>query len=315
LAWDLGSMLASEDLEHVARLQRQIQHYDSVESRSTVMTCEQLSRDVSRTADAWLLGREILGTDLTLRDYVTWLGQRQRIARPGTPLWVTIETELSSARAQQVTALCGIADPLPLNASHEQLTALTAAAMSVKSRNFVFSSESSLMEKTPAAEQRARNLELINLRLQLLSPWLATGKVSGVAQSSEPGLSAMVFQAERSHLLMPVAWSRNFQSQQSLGVVCRAWCGGIDRGLFANTRRGQTPAARADHGGTQSIRRIAAGRWSDHADERSTSVHTGFALSTANLWSGGSFASRRGSSSTSAAGTTHRQQPGANGEH
>lgn len=216
LAWDLGSMLAREDLEHVARLQRQIQHYDSVESRSTVMTCEQLSRDVSRTADALLLGREILGTDLTLRDYVTWLGQRQRIARPGTPLWVTIETELSSARAQQVTALCGIADPLPLNASHEQLTALTAAAMSVKSRNFVFSSESSLMEKTPAAEQRARNLELINLRLQLLSPWLATGKVSGVAQSSEPGLSAMVFQAERSHLLMPVAWSRNFQSQQSL---------------------------------------------------------------------------------------------------
>ncbi len=218
LAWDLGSMFAREDLEHVAHVQRQLRHYDSVESRSTVMTCEQLSRDVSRTADALLLGREILGTDLMLRDYVTWLGQRQRIARPGTPLWVTIETELSSARAQQVAALCGISDPLPLNASHEQLTALTAAAMSIKCRDFVFSSESSLMEKTPAAEQRARNLELINLRLQLLSPWLVTGKVSGVAQSSKPGLSAMVFQAERSHLLMPVAWSRNFQSQRSLYV-------------------------------------------------------------------------------------------------
>ncbi len=218
LAWDLGALIDSEELEFVARLKQQIQHYDTVESRLTVMTCAQLSRDASRATDAVLLGREMLGTDLTLRDYVTWLGQRQRIARPGTPLWVTIESEFSLLRSQQIQALSGANSNVPLHASHEQLIALTAAAMSVKSRDYVFSSESSLMGKDAASRLRARNHELINMRLQLLSPWLSTGKVAGVAHSSEPGLSAMVFQAERSHLLMPVAWSRNFQSQQSFHV-------------------------------------------------------------------------------------------------
>ncbi len=218
LAWDLGALIDREDIELVGRLKQQIQHYDTVESRFTVMTCSQLSRDASRATDALLLGREMLGTDLTLRDYVTWLGQRQRIARPGTPLWVTVESEFGLLRSQQITALSGANGHASLNASHEQLTALTAAAMSVKSHDFVFSSESSLMGKDIATQLRARNLELINMRLQLLSPWLSTGKVAGVTECSQPGLSAMVFQAERSHLLMPVAWSRNFQSQQSFHV-------------------------------------------------------------------------------------------------
>src|SRR5690606_1295095 len=101
---------------------------------------------------------------------------------------------------------------------YDQLTAMTAAAMSVRCRNFVFTSQTSLEQTDPVTQQRARNLELINLRLHMLAPWLATGKVTGVGRSSNPGLSAMVFQAERSHLLIPITWSRDFRSQQSLHV-------------------------------------------------------------------------------------------------
>jgi hypothetical protein len=42
--------------------------------------------------------------------------------------------------------------------------------------------------------------------------------VSGIGRSSEPGFSAMVFQAERSHLLVPIGWSRDFRSQQKMHV-------------------------------------------------------------------------------------------------
>ncbi len=218
LAWDLGELVATEDLQQVARLKQLIQHHDPRESRLTVMTCEQLSRDASRATDAIVLGREVLGTDLTLRDYVTWLGQRQRLARPGTPIWATIESEFGPLRSQQVTALRGGNGGVSLCAAYDHLTALTAAAMSVKCREFVFTSHSSLAATDPATKQRARNLELINLRLRMLTPWLATGKVTGIGHSSEPGLSAMVFQAERSHLLMPIGWSRDFRSQQSFHV-------------------------------------------------------------------------------------------------
>jgi hypothetical protein len=218
LAWDLGSFVANDDLNQLAELNELVQHHDPVGSRGTVMSCEQLSRDASRVTDAIVLGREILGTDLTLRDYVTWLIQRQRIARPGTPIWATIESEFAPLRTQQVAALRGEGEPVSLSASYDQFTALSTAAMSVKCRDFMFTSHSPLNANDAITQQRARSLELINLRLRLLAPWIATGKVMGVDRSSEPGLSAMVFQAERSHLLVPVSWARNFRSQQSFHV-------------------------------------------------------------------------------------------------
>jgi hypothetical protein len=218
LAWDLGSFVANDDINQLAELNELVQHHDTVGSRGTVMSCEQLSRDASRITDAIVLRREILGTDLTLRDYVTWLIQRQRIARPGTPIWATIENELSPLRARQVAVLRGDGEPVSLSASYDQLASLSTAAMSVKCRDFVFTSHSALNADNEITRQRARSLELNNFRLRLLAPWLATGKVMGVDRSSEPGLSAMVFQAERSHLLIPVSWARNFRSQQTFHV-------------------------------------------------------------------------------------------------
>jgi hypothetical protein len=218
LAWDLGQLIARDDLQSVEKLQHLIQQHDPDPSRLTIMRCEQLSRDASRTTNAIVLGREVLGTDITLQDYVTWIGQRQRIARPGTPIWATLESEFAPLRAQQVAALGSSVKDVAFCASYEQLAAMTAAAMSVKCRDYVFTSESSLAENNAAAQERTRNLELINMRLKLLTPWLATGKITGVGRSSAPGLSAMVFQAERSHLLIPINWSRNFRSQQSLYI-------------------------------------------------------------------------------------------------
>ncbi|WP_148073478.1 hypothetical protein [Bythopirellula goksoeyrii] len=217
IAWDLGDLVATDDLEQVLRMKQLIRQNDPISSRTTVMTCEQLSRDVSRTTDALLLGRELLGSDLTLRDFVAWLGQRQRLARPGTPLWTTIPTQVCPQRAIQIESLQGKNGNLvPAGGSYDQLAAITSAAMSIRCRDYLFESYSSLASPDPETRQRARTLELLNLRLRLLTPWLAAGKIAGGARSTVPGLSAIVLQAERSHLLIPITWSRDFRSQQEL---------------------------------------------------------------------------------------------------
>jgi hypothetical protein len=45
-----------------------------------------------------------------------------------------------------------------------------------------------------------------------MEPWLASGKMLASARSTESRLTALVLQAERSHLLVPIWWSDNLQS-------------------------------------------------------------------------------------------------------
>ena len=53
---------------------------------------------------------------------------------------------------------------------------------------------------------RALALELTNLRLGMVEPWLARGKAATPARSSRPDLTAMVLTVERSHLVVPLRW-------------------------------------------------------------------------------------------------------------
>ena len=218
LAWDLGELVNAVDLEPVNRLKQLILQHDQIESRTTVMTCNHLTREASRATDAIVLKRSLLGTDLTLRDYVTWLEQRQRLARPGTPIWAAIETEISPLRTQQIAALRGSQDFTSFPAAYDQLMAFASAGMTTRCRDFVFLSHTSLAADDAVTRQRVQNLELLNLRLRLLSPWLATGKVVGTARCTQPGLSAVIFQAERSHLLLPLVGSQNFRAQYGMQI-------------------------------------------------------------------------------------------------
>ncbi len=207
-AWDLGDQLSSGDLDHLIRWQQLIKRFDPVESRPTFITPRLFTREASRLADVLLIGRTMLGTEISLQDHTTWLTQRRRLARPGTDIWTRIETQLSPSQALQASAL-QLGPDLSAGASYLQLTALTSAAFAVKSRGFYFLSHSSLAAADPATQRRAKALQLNNLRLKLAEPWLASGKVFDVARCSQPELSALVLKAERSHLLVPMRWSRS----------------------------------------------------------------------------------------------------------
>ncbi|MCG8449520.1 MAG: hypothetical protein MI725_08075 [Pirellulales bacterium] len=209
--WELGEQLSPDELELAHRWQQLLKRHDPQENRPALISAQLYTREASRIADVVLLQRELLHSDLSMRDYSTWLTRHQRLTRPGTPIWTSVETQLGTDAAQQLAALCpAVAEET--SASYAQIVAMTSAAFGAKCRGFCFQSHSSLAENDPGARRRALTLELVNIRLGLAKPWLTKGKLLAGARSTLPDLSALVFQVERSHLLVPVLWSDNLHS-------------------------------------------------------------------------------------------------------
>ena len=211
LAWNLGEQLSADDLELVQRWEQLVARRDPVEERPTVLAPELYSLEASRVSDVLLLGRAVVGTNLTIREHTAWLVQRQRLARPGTPIWTNIETQLSPGYRLQMAAL-STQSQVRQDVNYSQMTALSSASIGVKTRGFFFDSHAALTQRDAATQRRALALELTNLRLQLAEPWITSGKELSSARSTRPELSALVMQAERSRLLVPIWWSLDMQS-------------------------------------------------------------------------------------------------------
>lgn len=204
--WDLGEQRSPDELELANRWQQLLARHDTQRKRPTLISAHLHTREASRIADRVLVERPLLGSDLTLRDYSSWLGRRQRQARPGTPIWTAVPTQWSLAATRQVAALYPAAGK-ETSASYAQIIGITSAALGAKSRGFYFRSHSSLAETDRVTRRRALTLELANLHLGLAEPWISKGKVLAGARATVPDLSALVLQVERSHLLVPVHWS------------------------------------------------------------------------------------------------------------
>ena len=79
----LGPGAMEADIETAARWQELLERYDSAENRLTVLVPERFPREASRIAQVLVLGRNTLGSSLSLRKYATWLTQQKRQFRPG----------------------------------------------------------------------------------------------------------------------------------------------------------------------------------------------------------------------------------------
>ncbi len=136
--------------------------------------------------------------------YETWLAGRPRLARPGTPVWASFDTQFGDAVRQQANALTRTAAPAP-TVDAEQIESLLQTAGMNGVRGFVFQSSSSLSETDPATRHRAAQLELLNRRLQLMEPWLAGGKVVCRVASTDGRYEGVVLYVDRARLLVPYA--------------------------------------------------------------------------------------------------------------
>lgn len=226
LLWDMGSGLAEEDVEALAERGRRVRACDLRAGRPLVASADSGLRSVSRHVDMLVARRTVLGTSLELIDYLQWLRERPRLARPGTPLLTTLSTEIDPRAARQAAALSGVG-ARGLAVDPESLTLASLSAVAAGARGILFTSSRRIDADDAEARTRAAAVRDTNLRLDVLTPWGAAGRFAAQAQSSQAEVQAFVMEAAQARVV--IAW-RCVQGSQ---VVARRYAGADIPGVDA----------------------------------------------------------------------------------
>ena len=205
LAWDLGNDLTEAELDAVQRWAEQVRAADRRGNRPLICRPRVDLRGYSRVADLLLIDRRPLGTSLNLTDYAQWVRRQPLLARPGTSVWTTVQTQPNEALRRQLAVL-DPSRPPPLVVSSDQIRLLAYTAVSAGSRGLMFLSDSPLDGPDAETQQRAMSMELLNLELELIEPWAAAGSYVASADSSVPEVAGAILRTERARLLLPI-WS------------------------------------------------------------------------------------------------------------
>lgn len=212
LAWYLGDDLIADQIPIIRNWSEQIRRADRQRTRPLICHAETGLRGFSRHANVLLTRRQPLGTTLELNDYVTWLRQRPGLARPGTPTWTAIQTQLPTNVSSQLDALPGFAATgVPPSATYEQVRLLVYAAMASGMQGLCFESYSRLDTDDNTTRLRAATLELINHELDLIEPWASSGQLLTTVPGPVPQVHASIVQVNRARLLIPLWIDRGAQ--------------------------------------------------------------------------------------------------------
>jgi len=203
LVWDLGSGLTSRDLEATKRWAKLV---EAADPRHRPMICEAESdlRAFTRPpVNLFLARRDTLGTSLQLKEYASWLRERSQLVLPGTPLWATIQTQPSPRVVEQI-ALFSATPPPAFGFQESQIRTLIRSALTAGARGLCFQSRSRLDADDAQSRRRAAMLELLNLELELIERWPASGNFAATASSNDPQGGGAVIETDRSRLLLPI---------------------------------------------------------------------------------------------------------------
>ncbi|HEX3998144.1 MAG TPA: hypothetical protein VHX65_06310 [Pirellulales bacterium] len=197
LAWHLGDGLTAANLDATVAEVRQLRLADARAHRPIICGPDTELRPYSRQVDLLELSRLPLGTSLELADYAEWLRSRSSLARPGTPFWTAIQTQLWPITREQEVLVGGAAAPAEVDCKSIRL--LTYMALTSGARGLEFQSE----RPFAAAPADVRlTLTLLNLELELLEPWATIGSNISLATSTDPQVVGFVVQTDRARLLI-----------------------------------------------------------------------------------------------------------------
>lgn len=220
LLWDLGGGLAEEDVAGLAERARRVRTCDTRPGRPLVAGAESGLRSVSRHVDMLVARRSVLGTTLELDAFQTWLRDRGRLTRPGTPLMATLATEVDPQASRQAAALAGVGGR-GLAVDPESLSLATFAAVAAGARGILFTSSRRLDGDDPQSRARANACRMANQRLEPLDAWAAAGRFAAAAQSSDPEVKAAIVEAARARMVL--VW----RAVQGAQIVARRYAGDI----------------------------------------------------------------------------------------
>jgi len=220
LLWDMGSGLTEGDVEGLAERARRVRACDTRAGRGLIGSADSGLRSVSRHIDMLVARRTVLGTSLELADYLTWLRERPRLTRPGTPMLATLSMEIDPRTARQAAALSGIGGR-GLAVDPESLTLAALTAVAAGTRGILFTSSRRIDGSDRESLARASAARIMNLKLKVLEPWGAAGRFGAAAQASDPEVKAVVMEAARARMLL--VW----RCVQGAQVVARHYHGDL----------------------------------------------------------------------------------------
>jgi len=201
LAWDMGNHLTEDRLDPTRQRIGQLRRSDLRTDRPLIADVADRVWSYSRLTDLLLLRRSPLGSGLSLEGYGRWIEQRPSLARPGTPVWATIQTEPAIQVVDQWAAM-GLGPPASIAVEPGQLRLLCYQALASGARGLLFTSRSPLDLQNPDTESRARALKHLNLQLDVIEPWIAAGTRSEDVESQRSDMRIAVLQTERTQLLI-----------------------------------------------------------------------------------------------------------------
>lgn len=173
LFWNLGTRIPPSAKEDVANWIEQINNADRRLARPVMLDVSGLERVYSRLAPMLGVSRHVLHTSFSTKDYRNWLAQRRKLARPGSFTWTWIQTEAAPAHSDWRSS--GLHHPVVVEP--EQIRLQAYAALAGGCRGLGFWKTNKLDEEAPGNAERRHVLTQLDLELELLGPWLATGNV------------------------------------------------------------------------------------------------------------------------------------------
>lgn len=168
--WMLGSEIPSSRYEEAVAWTEQIRNADRRMGRP--VTADVLGREQSFSRELTTLGvsRRVVGTSFPLRSYRDWLIERRNTAQPGTLLWTTVQTEPRMPASEEMVRAPFVVEP-------ELIRLQVYAALAAGYRGICYWTDLPLGENDPESRERALQIAQLNMEMELLEPWLATGKL------------------------------------------------------------------------------------------------------------------------------------------
>jgi hypothetical protein len=201
LGWYLEDDALDADPNYAQRWAERVRERDKVYGRPILIAPTSNWGGASKAADI-VIARNARTAVMEDDEFAAWLKSRSGSVRPGTPLWVELNTQFGEAARSQINLLAHTSVAAP-GVEAAQLQSLLRVAELTGVRGFAFRSSSSLSESDAETRVRATMLEILNRKLQLLEPWLAGGKLVSSEMSTDGTTSASVLYVDRARLLIP----------------------------------------------------------------------------------------------------------------
>ena len=172
LFWYLGTRIPPDAKDELVSWVDQVRSADPLRRPllADVTGSEQI---FSKYVEMLSASRHAINTSLPIKEYRDWLVKRGQMANAGSFMWTWIPTEAAAQNVEWRES----GDKQPIIVEPEQIRLLVYAALSAGSRGVGFYKTNPFDANRPGDRERLLAISQLNLELEILEPFLATGKL------------------------------------------------------------------------------------------------------------------------------------------